>query len=135
MLSTWWTVFPPDIEILRGLFWLAYRDTARWFANPPQGNFDPCGRRRTAEDSSQSENGCNESEDSSLSTWFAARKLILQTPSEKELPEVDPVTGKDPRELIEACTKAIARDRWRLCMLLLAGCSITLPWLLWGLLA
>mmetsp|Transcript_70512 Transcript_70512/g.147630 ORF Transcript_70512/g.147630 Transcript_70512/m.147630 type:complete len:1121 (+) Transcript_70512:238-3600(+) len=35
----WWAIFPPSIDILRGMFWVGYRDAAQWFAGPADGNF------------------------------------------------------------------------------------------------
>lgn len=40
---TWWMLFPPSIDELRGLFWVGYRDTAAWFAGPLDGGL--CGVR------------------------------------------------------------------------------------------
>ena len=39
-MPPWWLFFPPDEDILRGLFWMGYRHAARWFSKEPSGAFE-----------------------------------------------------------------------------------------------
>ena len=43
-LPIWWALFPPEEDVLRGLYWLGYSDTARWFARQPS-NQGKCSTR------------------------------------------------------------------------------------------
>eukprot|EP00428_Durinskia_dybowskii_P044281 CAMPEP_0170350142 /NCGR_PEP_ID=MMETSP0116_2-20130129/76365_1 /TAXON_ID=400756 /ORGANISM="Durinskia baltica, Strain CSIRO CS-38" /LENGTH=472 /DNA_ID=CAMNT_0010604033 /DNA_START=87 /DNA_END=1502 /DNA_ORIENTATION=- len=47
-IPAWWMIMPPPPDILRGFFWIGYRDAARWFAAAPASaaKFDPCRCRR-----------------------------------------------------------------------------------------
>merc|ERR1712113_512740 len=46
----WWAGLPPSIETLRGLFWMGYRDAARWFSTEPQAKSEAaCRCRRMSE--------------------------------------------------------------------------------------
>lgn len=38
----WWTVLPPSVDVLRGMFWTGYRDAAAWFSDPPQEPKNMC---------------------------------------------------------------------------------------------
>uniref|UniRef100_A0A7S0B7Z5 PNPLA domain-containing protein n=1 Tax=Pyrodinium bahamense TaxID=73915 RepID=A0A7S0B7Z5_9DINO len=49
MLPIWWTVFPPSVLTLRGLFWMGYRDAGRWFTQSPHSGFDCLSCRRPVE--------------------------------------------------------------------------------------
>lgn len=51
-LPTWWSIFPPEEDILRGLFWLGYADMQKWFTQPPSSGFEcwSCRRSPSASD-------------------------------------------------------------------------------------
>jgi len=34
MSPIWWAMLPPDLDEMRGMFWVGYQDAARWFAGP-----------------------------------------------------------------------------------------------------
>eukprot|EP00419_Tripos_fusus_P022520 CAMPEP_0172721550 /NCGR_PEP_ID=MMETSP1074-20121228/79305_1 /TAXON_ID=2916 /ORGANISM="Ceratium fusus, Strain PA161109" /LENGTH=633 /DNA_ID=CAMNT_0013547309 /DNA_START=245 /DNA_END=2146 /DNA_ORIENTATION=+ len=108
----WWCILPPDVDTLRGLFWLGYKDAARWFTESPQDPLDVCKcrsssnsvRRRYRSDSSDSATTDDTLSASRFAKHDAARKLLLRTPGplEELLPAVDPATGQSVAELI-AC--------------------------------
>lgn len=49
LLPIWWAIFPPSVEVLRGLFWMGYRDAGRWFSQSPQAGFACFACRRPLE--------------------------------------------------------------------------------------
>eukprot|EP00928_Gymnodinium_smaydae_P081301 TRINITY_DN6484_c0_g1_i1.p1 TRINITY_DN6484_c0_g1~~TRINITY_DN6484_c0_g1_i1.p1 ORF type:complete len:759 (+),score=100.43 TRINITY_DN6484_c0_g1_i1:60-2336(+) len=125
VLPQWWSIFPPEEEILRGIFWMGYRDTARCFKEPKRPVIDMCACRKSSEDDSH---GHEHSE-----AWKATRKLFLRTPAERDLPEVDKFTGKDPREFVSACEGAVERNKRLLLRVFTAWAGFSLLWLLlWG---
>jgi hypothetical protein len=125
LLPTWWSLFPPEESVLRGLYWIGYENAARWFAQAPHSNFGSFSCRRSAAEHAPSAemtwpSKCENSgsaedirEDRS-STWQAAQKLLLRSPSSKFLPDVDAATGRNPVELVQQCHAARERDRNRL---------------------
>lgn len=57
MSPLWWTLLPPEADVLRGLFWTGYRDTALWFADTEKAGMCGCraeGSRARARSRTQS---------------------------------------------------------------------------------
>lgn len=162
-LPTWWSIFPPEEDILRGLFWLGYADVQRWFTEEPSRTFEcfscrrstldtelededdkprisQARRRRGSKLSSESSMSAQlsmaseaaEEDKNRVSTWLAARKLLLRTPSEKLLPDTCLVTGRKPSEYLSICKTAIARDQQRLAVLLAMIIVPGIGWVLGG---
>lgn len=104
LLPPWWALFPPREEVLRGVFWMGYQDAARWFAKPAIQSFELCGCRDSKGDEDET------SEGASSATWSEARKLLLHTLPEQDLPELDSITGLKPAQFVDACTAAIERE-------------------------
>jgi len=122
----WWILLPPNLDALRGLFWLGYRDAAQWFSEPAP--LDMCGFRCDRVPRSRRNQRPEEVDalDSSRSAkQVAARKLVLVKPKpvEEALPENDPVTGQAVGELIQAYRLAVDRSfkAALLVLLLVAG--------------
>jgi hypothetical protein len=123
----WWCIIPPDVDTLRGLFWLGYRDAARWFTEPPQDPLELCKcrsssnsvRRRSRNGSSDS----TETDDTLSASRFAkhdaARKLLLRTPGPLEdlLPTVDPATGQSVAQLIACYRRTVDQTLRKVCCL------------------
>jgi len=123
----WWCIIPPDVDTLRGLFWLGYRDAARWFTEPPQDPLDLCKcrsssnsvRRRPRNGSSDSTTTDDTLRASRFAKHDAARKLLLRTPGPLEdlLPTVDPATGQSVAQLIACYRRSVDQTNrrvWRL---------------------
>jgi len=107
----WWALFPPPVEVLRGMFWTGYRDAERFFSAPPVDPLDPCRCRRSIgnpQDGDQAAKGPNQ-----VAKFNAAQKLMTKPCA--DLPLIDPVTGVDVSEYLRAHTSAV---RWN-CGLLL----------------
>jgi len=126
----WWCILPPDVDTLRGLFWLGYKDAARWFTEPPHDPLDLCKcrssshsvRRRSRNGSSDSTDSTTEDDTLSASRFAkhdAARKLLLRTPGPLEdlLPTVDPATGQSVAQLIACYRRTVDQTSRRVCRL------------------
>jgi elongation of very long chain fatty acids protein 4 len=120
-IPPWWTMFPPNERVLRGLFWRGYQDAARWFQSEPQTMLDGCGLCSCRTRSSRMEglgdavlerndsDGTHEAE-----TWKAAQLLLRRKPApqEEELPKVDEATGEEVSVLLEDFLKASSNRLW-----------------------
>jgi len=89
----WWSVFPPPPDILRGIFWLGYKDAASWFSQ----NSNPLG-------SPSCPVRGNSGEDKN---WVAARALLQDRNT--ELPARHPRSPDDICELIQLTEAYIDR--------------------------
>eukprot|EP00931_Biecheleriopsis_adriatica_P067181 TRINITY_DN41369_c0_g1_i1.p1 TRINITY_DN41369_c0_g1~~TRINITY_DN41369_c0_g1_i1.p1 ORF type:complete len:738 (+),score=99.49 TRINITY_DN41369_c0_g1_i1:196-2214(+) len=154
ILPTWWSIFPPEEPILRGMYWLGYQNAASWFSQSPSSAFEcwscrsgvassqasrrsPSGRqtmqnaRPKASDPAPTEERERE-EEAARSAWSAAQKALLRKASEKLLPDVDPVTGQKPHDFVKMCEAAMARDRRRVTILSFSGLVVVALWFLLG---
>lgn len=105
----WWILFPPPVDVLRGMYWIGYRDAARYFSVAPANPFDLCMCRRTP----GRDNGKHKLDEDSVVhskqlKFQAAQKLILIR-SGKE-PSKDPVTGRAVQELVGCYGLAVQRN-------------------------
>lgn len=117
----WWALFPPPVDVLRGLFWIGYQDAAQWFAEPQADLFDVCkGRDQTA----LKANTADISTRAQLAKFAAARKLLVR-PASTKLPSQDPTTGQDVAELIEIYRQAVRRNLWGLAAALFTLVSLS----------
>lgn len=106
----WWAFFPPSLDALRGLYWIGYRDAARWFSEKPVGQDNLCRCRRATSGPAPVH---DEAEDSALARLISsqmvkyqtAQKLIINQPQKQAT--VDPVTGRSIEELIECHKQAV----------------------------
>lgn len=158
IVPTWWSLFPPREEVLRGLYWLGYLHAASWFTQvSPDKSFEcfscvsSAGTRhrscrktslhsnseRSRADTAQAAASNGEDptaaqhateEDARSSTRSAAQKLLLRKPGAQLLPDVDPVTGGVPREYLASLDAAMWQDRRRVAA---ASVSILVPVLAW----
>lgn len=103
----WWSLVPPPVDVLRGLFWTGYRDAARFFSKPPMP-LDFCKCRRPSEMSETEDRGEVWRESKRLIKFQAAQKLIIN-PS-FEMPSRDPVTGQETAELMRCYTRSVERN-------------------------
>jgi hypothetical protein len=150
-----WSVFPPEPDVLRGLYWIGYSNAARWFSQQPSRPFECWSCRRVESHLSSASAHCEDQSlrrsssfgrrrartdtdefgiaehNGRLSTWLAARKVLLKEPGAK-LPDLDPKTGRKPSELMEFCQAAIDRDRRRLVMLLSISIATSVAWFVLG---
>ncbi|CAJ1365310.1 unnamed protein product [Effrenium voratum] len=122
LVPAWWSIFPPQEDVLRGLYWQGYRDAARWFARNPEGTFDclscrasatptglrrrPSGKGREAKDAAEELS----EENQKATAWSTLQKMLTKTPAEAPLPDVDPVTGKSPADYIAIMEEAMRRQ-------------------------
>lgn len=124
LLPPWWSLFPPDVSILRGMYWLGYQDMARWFAHKPTSLFDSCACRRAPTRTASPRAAAPPDESDAADTddpllqdgseaWAAARALLLRTPSASLVPDRDGASGESPHELINACLALADRD-WKI---------------------
>jgi len=106
----WWVILPPSVDALRGLFWVGYRDAARWFTDPPQDPLDRCKCRalRSPRRSAHAEEPDPLSR-SRFAKHLAAQKLLLQQPrpAGEALPLLDPATGQAVQDLIAQYYRAV----------------------------
>jgi len=141
LLPMWWSVFPPEEDILRGIYWMGYKNAAQWFSEAPS-SFECLSCRSSAVtariDGSRRNSPTTgsrpreDSEDGSTITWLAARQTLLKAPGAAYLPDVDPVTGRKPSEYVDLLEAVIAHHRR---LLLKVGCAVialTTLWLLIG---
>eukprot|EP00933_Yihiella_yeosuensis_P041370 TRINITY_DN35761_c0_g1_i1.p1 TRINITY_DN35761_c0_g1~~TRINITY_DN35761_c0_g1_i1.p1 ORF type:complete len:736 (+),score=112.38 TRINITY_DN35761_c0_g1_i1:80-2287(+) len=134
---TWWALLPPDVDILRGLFWIGYRDAGRWFHQPPT---DPSCRCNC---SSRQRNDPDEDGEDPLikargEKYRLAQKLLDNraqkqrsprgTPS-WEMPEIDPVTGRPVNEFIELYEAAVRQSYKQAAMSGFAVATAAVAWL------
>eukprot|EP00930_Biecheleria_cincta_P090514 TRINITY_DN79906_c0_g1_i1.p1 TRINITY_DN79906_c0_g1~~TRINITY_DN79906_c0_g1_i1.p1 ORF type:complete len:693 (+),score=49.87 TRINITY_DN79906_c0_g1_i1:52-2130(+) len=119
----WWTLCPPPEDVLRGLFWVGYRDAAKFFSAPPTP-LDVCKCRRLPQ--SEAEYEADASMDSNRLTKFrAAQKMIIRRSG--DMPSVDPVTGQEIEDLIRCYTRAVER---RLCLVFVLTLGLMLALLM-----
>lgn len=109
----WWGLLPPPIDVLRGLFWIGYRDAARFFSEPPM-QLDFCKCRRLPEQSDADDGADSSRESNRRSKFQAAQKLMLKRST--EMPTKDPATGQEVSDLIDAYNRAVD---WNLGVLLM----------------
>jgi elongation of very long chain fatty acids protein 4 len=126
----WWALFPPREDVLRGLYWIGYREAARWFTTPPVSRLERCRLRR-----SSSKETVDDGDNTEVSTFGqqqpgprlprvrsltemqelgnrftkfeAAQKLIVRPCSLADLPIVDPTTGQQVEEIILSYHRAV----------------------------
>lgn len=103
-----WMILPPSAEVLRGLFWVGYRDAALWFSTePPTSQGSACGPRRSppASDSTPIGKGGRDKAEpiDEVANWRAARTLVRGSlgPVGQQLPAVDDASGEDVVLLIK----------------------------------
>jgi len=106
----WWAILPPNPDVLRGIFWVGYRDAARYFAAQPRpSSLASCSCRRDApseEGGGQEGAEADEGGDGALARWTAAVGLSTErgggAGADKPLvPERDPKTGQEVQALID----------------------------------
>eukprot|EP00927_Polykrikos_kofoidii_P006656 TRINITY_DN12697_c0_g1_i1.p1 TRINITY_DN12697_c0_g1~~TRINITY_DN12697_c0_g1_i1.p1 ORF type:complete len:1048 (+),score=122.69 TRINITY_DN12697_c0_g1_i1:79-3222(+) len=97
----WFSFLPPNLDALRGLYWIGYRDTHAWFTKDPADALfccRPSGRRIAIEELEDPESKNN------VLKHDRAQKLLLRRPQPGPagdgLPELDPVTGQVVADLI-----------------------------------
>eukprot|EP00930_Biecheleria_cincta_P038097 TRINITY_DN26180_c0_g1_i2.p1 TRINITY_DN26180_c0_g1~~TRINITY_DN26180_c0_g1_i2.p1 ORF type:complete len:787 (+),score=76.14 TRINITY_DN26180_c0_g1_i2:54-2414(+) len=153
IMPTWWSLFPPREDVLRGIYWLGYLHAASWFTQvSPDKHFEcfsfvsSAGMRHrsirktsTQSDSAAAPNGETAmatpkaaEDDARSSTRSAAQKLLLKKPSANLLPDVDPVTGGVPREYLASLDAAMWQDRRRAAAASVAILVPVLAWFLMG---
>lgn len=140
-VPTWWSVFPPEEDVLRGLYWQGYSDAARWFTQGPQSAFDciscrasvaPSGMRRRSSTKGRKAEEDEEPKDDRPAALLEVQKLQLKKPADEALPESDPLTGRSPLEYIAIMEETM---RWQKKWLwIVSGISIFLIflWILFG---
>jgi len=105
----WWSLFPPPVDVLRGLYWTGYRDAARYFSAPPASPFDLCMCRRTSGRNSKLDELDEKTHASVLNNrqlkYQAAQNLI--TKSCKGLPTNCPVTGRQVDDLVGCYNQSV----------------------------
>lgn len=131
----WWALFPPSVDVLRGLFWVGYRDAANWFLEPSSGPLDMCkcrseGRKRFRFDRPNGDKPddvlVTEETDTLSSSRFAkhnfAQKFLIKKPNpEAVLPETDPVSGQAVAYLIGCYDRAV---NWNIQIIVLVCITI-----------
>jgi len=111
----WWSMFPPPVDVLRGMYWIGYRDAARWFSAAPTDPLSLCMCRRSAGRES-SPNDDDKTQISRLSNRVvkhrAAEKLIINRHASGglQLPSLDPVTGQPVAELLQCYSSSVERN-------------------------
>lgn len=113
----WWTLMPPPVDALRGLFWVGYRDAARFFSVPPTP-LDVCKCRRLPQSEAEYE-GDSSLDNNRLRKFRAAQKMISRRSS--GMPSIDPATGQEVEELIKCYSQAVEQ---RLCLLFILMLSV-----------
>jgi len=103
----WWGLFPPPVDVLRGLYWTGYQDAAHWFAEPQVEPLDVCKRR------DHSVNGPDMPVFPKLSKLDAAKKLLVR-PTSLQLPAHDPTTGEEVAELLAIYNRSVSRNLYGL---------------------
>lgn len=107
----WWGFIPPSVDILRGLFWLGYRDAARWFSTAPKATPDLCcSWRNSTLDVDNGAHAVADDDGESVARWRAARQLLRRSPV-IETPALDPVTGDEVQMLIARALACASRQR------------------------
>lgn len=105
----WWALFPPPVDVLRGLFWTGYRDAARYFSEkPPTDPLELC-KCRARPDPLQGGKSLPEMDKQQLKHQ-AAQKLIISRQGPAEVPTVDPITGREVAELMKCYSKSVERN-------------------------
>jgi len=111
----WWSVFPPQVDVLRGMFWSGYRDASRFFTETPKGPIDLCKCRRPED---------LKPEDLRMLKYQAAQKLLIKAPGTagRRSPLIDERTGQNVEELVRAYERSI---QWNLAVLAFFWASAT----------
>ncbi|CAK9065872.1 unnamed protein product [Durusdinium trenchii] len=144
-VPTWWSIFPPEEDTLRGLYWQGYSDAAQFCTQGPQNPFDCMScrasaasnggmRRRTPikgrakPEAELKEEESKGSKDDGPAVLFEVQKLLVKKPAAQLLPEVDPYTGRSPMEYISIMEETMRRQkRW----LYIASAMLIFLILLW----
>lgn len=137
----WWILLPPHVDVLRGLFWVGYRDAAQWFTEPPQDP-NPCrcratpGRARRGGESSplhaaaaglagdipQDKAAADPLSASRFKKHAMAQSLLLRQP--KDRPIEDPVTGQSVEELVRCYRRAVDKSFKATLRVAFAACAL-----------
>ncbi|CAE8585245.1 unnamed protein product [Polarella glacialis] len=125
-LPLWWALFPPPVRILRGLFWIGYRDMDRWFAEEPQDECCGCfaSRPRLSKQDLPARGIYADSFHQSRALKHRlARDLLVSQPQplSEALLRKDSVTGDVVADLIQYCERSAARNMRVSYALILAG--------------
>lgn len=128
----WWAVLPPSVDTLRGLFWIGYRDAARWFSTEPQAKSEAaCRCRRLSEnqiDAGKDPNTANGTcsarkspadqderrrlvdDEGELARWRAAQVLLRKPMGGPLLPEKDDSSGLNVADLVSKAEAMAERE-------------------------
>eukprot|EP00811_Abedinium_folium_P021407 NODE_3051_length_2101_cov_7.493921.p1 GENE.NODE_3051_length_2101_cov_7.493921~~NODE_3051_length_2101_cov_7.493921.p1 ORF type:complete len:634 (+),score=153.62 NODE_3051_length_2101_cov_7.493921:57-1904(+) len=111
MLPFWWALRPPSTDNLHGLYWMGYRDAAKWFAaNNATAKWCQC-RKRADSDHDELE----------AERLQAARAVMKVCDFAKAVPEIDPSTGCKVQVLIQRAEAVAERGNRALLFAALGG--------------
>jgi hypothetical protein len=132
----WWLLFPPSVDVLRGMMYTGYRDAARWFLSPPMDPLDLCRCRKPQHKDAIYTGGSTDMVSQSSGMQHrrlkreAAQKLVRcrKQLSREEMPILDAATGRKVEELMQIYNRSVERNLTIACMVAATAFVIAAFW-------